>query len=49
MNRATVGCPEHVRRVRVLIAGGGPVGLALAVELGWRGVPCLLLEQGDGR
>ena len=33
----------------VLIVGGGPVGLALAIELGWRGVPCTLVEQGDGR
>lgn len=33
----------------VLIVGGGPVGLALALELGWRGVPCTLIEQGDGR
>ena len=32
----------------VLIAGGGPVGLALAAELGWRGVACTLIEQGDG-
>jgi 2-polyprenyl-6-methoxyphenol hydroxylase-like FAD-dependent oxidoreductase len=32
----------------VLIVGGGPVGLALAVELGWRGVDCVLLEQTDG-
>jgi len=32
----------------VLIVGGGPVGLALAGDLGWRGVPCLLVEQGDG-
>jgi 2-polyprenyl-6-methoxyphenol hydroxylase-like FAD-dependent oxidoreductase len=32
----------------VLIVGGGPVGLALAVDLGWRGVDCLLVEQGDG-
>jgi 2-polyprenyl-6-methoxyphenol hydroxylase-like FAD-dependent oxidoreductase len=32
----------------VLIVGGGPVGLALAAELGWRGVRCLLVEQGDG-
>jgi 2-polyprenyl-6-methoxyphenol hydroxylase-like FAD-dependent oxidoreductase len=32
----------------VLIVGGGPVGLALAVDLGWRSVPCLLVEQGDG-
>ncbi len=34
--------------IPVLIVGGGPVGLALAVELGWRNVPCLLIEQGDG-
>ena len=33
----------------VLIVGGGPVGLALAVELGWRGVQCTLIEQTDGR
>jgi 2-polyprenyl-6-methoxyphenol hydroxylase-like FAD-dependent oxidoreductase len=32
----------------VLIVGGGPVGLALAGDLGWRGVDCLLVEQSDG-
>ena len=32
----------------VLIVGGGPVGLALAGDLGWRGVDCLLIEQSDG-
>lgn len=32
----------------VLIVGGGPVGLSLAVELGRRGVASILLEQGDG-
>lgn len=32
----------------VLIIGAGPVGLALACELGWRGVGCTLIEQGDG-
>jgi 2-polyprenyl-6-methoxyphenol hydroxylase-like FAD-dependent oxidoreductase len=37
-----------VRRTPVLIVGGGPVGLALAGELGWRGVACTLVEQGDG-
>jgi 2-polyprenyl-6-methoxyphenol hydroxylase-like FAD-dependent oxidoreductase len=35
--------------IPVLICGGGPVGLAVALELGWQGVPCLLVEQGDGR
>jgi 2-polyprenyl-6-methoxyphenol hydroxylase-like FAD-dependent oxidoreductase len=29
----------------VLIVGGGPVGLTLAGELGWRGTPCLLVEE----
>ena len=29
----------------VLIVGGGPVGLALAIELGLRRVRCLLVEQ----
>jgi 2-polyprenyl-6-methoxyphenol hydroxylase-like FAD-dependent oxidoreductase len=32
----------------VLVVGGGPVGLALAADLGWRGVSCLLVERGDG-
>ena len=36
------------RKIPVLIAGGGPVGLALAGELGWRGIACELVEQTDG-
>ncbi len=32
----------------VLIVGGGPVGLALASDLGGRGVECLIIEQSDG-
>src|SRR3954453_4646286 len=32
----------------VLIVGGGPVGLALACELGWRGIACTLIEESDG-
>lgn len=35
-------------RVPVLIVGGGPVGLALAGELGWRDVPCTLIEKTNG-
>src|SRR5215471_2598590 len=34
----------------VLVVGGGPVGLALALDLGWRGVECLLVDalERDG-
>jgi 2-polyprenyl-6-methoxyphenol hydroxylase-like FAD-dependent oxidoreductase len=32
----------------VLIVGAGPVGLALAMDLGWRGVECLLVEESSG-
>ncbi len=32
----------------ILIVGGGPVGLALAGDLGWRGRECLLVERTDG-
>jgi 2-polyprenyl-6-methoxyphenol hydroxylase-like FAD-dependent oxidoreductase len=34
--------------VPVLIVGAGPVGLALAGDLGWRGIPCVILERSDG-
>lgn len=30
----------------VLIVGAGPVGLSLALDLGWRGVSCMLVEAG---
>jgi 2-polyprenyl-6-methoxyphenol hydroxylase-like FAD-dependent oxidoreductase len=32
----------------VLIVGAGPVGLGLAADLGWRNVPCIAVERGDG-
>ena len=35
-------------KIPVLIAGGGPVGLALAIELGMAGVECQLVERRDG-
>ena len=31
----------------VLIVGGGPVGLTLAIDLGARGVSCMLIERKD--
>ena len=38
----------HNDIVPVLVIGGGPVGLALAGDLGWRGIACTLVEQSDG-
>jgi 4-hydroxyisophthalate hydroxylase len=35
-------------RPRVVIVGGGPVGVGLAVELGLRGVPCAVVERRSG-
>jgi 2-polyprenyl-6-methoxyphenol hydroxylase-like FAD-dependent oxidoreductase len=37
-----------LKRYPVLIAGGGPVGLSLAIELAWRGIYSLVVEQSDG-
>jgi 2-polyprenyl-6-methoxyphenol hydroxylase-like FAD-dependent oxidoreductase len=34
--------------IPVLIVGAGPVGLGLALDLGWRGVRCLVVERTDG-
>ena len=36
------------RRRQVAIVGGGPVGLALAVDLGLRGISCVLVERRRG-
>jgi 2-polyprenyl-6-methoxyphenol hydroxylase-like FAD-dependent oxidoreductase len=36
---------EMARRFEVIIVGGGPVGVALAIELGQRGVSCALVER----
>src|ERR1700676_1416673 len=32
-------------RYQVIIVGGGPVGVALAVDLGLRGISCALVER----
>jgi 2-polyprenyl-6-methoxyphenol hydroxylase-like FAD-dependent oxidoreductase len=43
--------PHHggtAKNPSVLIVGGGPVGLALAIELGLRRVSCVVIEQRDG-
>ena len=40
--------PSINKRVPVVIAGAGPVGLALAIELAYHGIRCLVVEQSDG-
>jgi 2-polyprenyl-6-methoxyphenol hydroxylase-like FAD-dependent oxidoreductase len=40
--------PTEPPHVQVLIVGAGPVGLALACDLGWRGVHTLTVDQGTG-
>lgn len=32
----------------VLIVGGGPVGMALALDLAYRGIDCVVADAGDG-
>ena len=39
---------QTTKHVPVLIAGAGPVGLSLAIELAYRGIRCLVVEQSDG-
>lgn len=39
---------DSITETPILIVGGGPIGLALAVDLGWRGIECILVEQSDG-
>ncbi|MEZ5754929.1 MAG: FAD-dependent oxidoreductase [Paracoccaceae bacterium] len=39
--------PEPVRH-KVVVVGGGPIGLAMALDLGRRGVPVLLLDDHEG-
>lgn len=39
------GTTEHLPDGHVLIAGGGPVGLLLALVLAHHGQPSVLLEQ----
>ena len=33
------------KRYQVAIVGGGPVGVALAIDLGLRGISCILIER----
>lgn len=39
---------ESPVRHPVVIVGGGPIGMALALDLGTRGIPCVVLDDHDG-
>lgn len=41
--------PSFVRPTPVLIVGSGPIGLALAADLGHRGIECTLIEQASAK
>ena len=41
------GEPAALAAPEVLVVGAGPVGLAAAIELGRRGVRCLVVERND--
>jgi 2-polyprenyl-6-methoxyphenol hydroxylase-like FAD-dependent oxidoreductase len=41
------GLIEGAMDSEVLIVGGGPTGLTLAIDLGQRGIGCILIEQKD--
>ncbi len=38
----------HARRHPVVIVGGGPIGLAMALDLGRQGIPALVLDDHEG-
>ena len=42
-----MGSTSKKLRTRVAIAGGGPAGMVLAIELGRRGVPCVLVDEDE--
>lgn len=44
---ADQAAPTPVRHA-VVIVGGGPIGMGLALDLGKKGVPCLVLDDHDG-
>jgi 2-polyprenyl-6-methoxyphenol hydroxylase-like FAD-dependent oxidoreductase len=43
----TPQCQERAmnKRYEVAIVGAGPVGMALAIDLGLRGISCILIER----
>ncbi len=43
-----VAAQDRVQRHRVVIVGGGPIGMAMALDLGLKGVEAVVLDDHDG-
>ncbi|MEL7343364.1 MAG: FAD-dependent oxidoreductase [Pseudomonadota bacterium] len=43
-----VSAQDHVECTPVVIVGGGPIGMALALDLGQKGIKTLVLDDHDG-
>ena len=43
-----LGAPELKQKYQVIIVGGGPVGAALGLTLGLRGISCVIIESRTG-
>lgn len=39
---------EQSLNTSVLIVGAGPAGLSMALDLGWRGIDCIVIDEQDG-
>ena len=44
-NKMDAPAPGEVEQTEVVIVGGGPVGMGLAIELGQRGVRTVIVER----
>jgi 2-polyprenyl-6-methoxyphenol hydroxylase-like FAD-dependent oxidoreductase len=47
-NQTHMTVKSDLLECEVLVIGAGPVGLALAGDLGWRGRQCIVVDRGDG-
>ena len=45
---ARVAAQDRVQRHQVVIVGGGPIGMAMALDLGLKGVEAVVLDDHDG-
>jgi ribulose 1,5-bisphosphate synthetase/thiazole synthase len=47
-NQTHMTAKPDLLECEILVVGAGPVGLALAGDLGWRDRQCIVVDRGDG-